>query len=188
MTSIFTAGRVGRFRPEEGFTLIELIMTITVLGILVTISIPNFTSYKAKASFTIIEEQIHFIEQGEELYLVEHNAFFPENARIDIPSGVHRTIPELGLTLPEGHPHRYVIYALNEEEGGVGYSNLYIIVYADIDMDSDGENDVLITTRSYRTTPPTEEVEQQQDEQPQPDPKEKKPKKVGKKKNKKDRR
>ena len=151
-------------------------MTITVLGILVGISIPNFTASKAKALYIAIEEYIHFIEQGEELYLAEYGTFFPENGRIDIQSRVHRDIPELGVTLPEGHLHRYVIYALDEEQDGIGYNNLYIIVYADVDMDGDGENDVLISTTSYRTTPPTEQQDQQQ-----PDPKEKKPKKVGKK-------
>ncbi len=168
-------------RHAGGFTLVELIITITVLGVLVGISIPNFTAAKSKALYTVIEEYIHFIEQGEELYLAEYGTFFPENSRIDVLSGVHRDIPELGVTLPDGHLHRYVIYALNEERDGVGYNNLYVIVYADVDMDGDGENDVLISTTSYRTTPPTEQPELQQ----QPDPKEKKPKKVGKKKPKK---
>ena len=161
-----------------GFTLIEVIMTITVLGILVGISLPNFTASKAKAHYVAIEEYIHFIEQGEELYLAEFGTFFPENGRIDVLSGVHRDIPELGVTLPEGHLHRYVIYALDEEQDGIGYSNLYIIVYADVDMDGDGENDVLISTTSYRTTAPAEQQVQQEQ---QPDPPKKKPKKVGKK-------
>ncbi|MFC1559379.1 Tfp pilus assembly protein FimT/FimU [Gemmatimonadota bacterium] len=163
-------------RDAGGFTLIEVIMTITVLGILVGISLPNFTASKAKALYIAIEEYVHFIE------LAEYGTFFPENGRIEVLSGVHRDIPELGVTLPEGHLHRYVIYALDEEQDGIGYSNLYIIVYADVDMDGDGENDVLISTTSYRTTPPTEQQEQQ--DQQQPDPKQK-PKKVGKKKPKK---
>ncbi|MFC1628065.1 type II secretion system protein [Gemmatimonadota bacterium] len=178
--NLFSRMRTAARLPVGGFTLIELIVTITVLGILVTFSIPNFTASKAKALYIVIEEYIHFIEQGEEFYLAENGTFFPMNGRIDIPSGVHRDIPELGVTLPVGHPHRYVIYALNEEQGGIGYNNLYLIVYADVDLDGDGENDVLISTMSYRTTPSTDQPEQQTEQQ-QPDPKKKKPKKVGKK-------
>lgn len=173
MSSFLRIRTAARLRAG-GFTLIELIVTITVLGILVSISIPNLTAYKSKALYAVIEEQIHFIEQGEELYLAEYGTFFPENGRLDILSRVGRSIPELGLTFPDGHLHRYEIYSLNEERDGIGYNNLYVIVHADVDMDGDGENDVLISITSYRTTPPTE--------QPEPEPKKKKPKKVGKKK------
>lgn len=161
-----------------GFTLIELIFTIVVFGILISISIPNYTAYKSKALYASIEEQIYFIEQGEELYLAEYGTFFPENGRLDIPRGVGRSIPELGITFLDGHFHRYEIYSLSDEQDGIGYNNLYVIVYADVDLDGDRENDVLISITSYRTTPPTGQVEQQ----PEPEPKNKKPKKVGKKK------
>ena len=54
---------------EGGFSLPEVIVTLVVLGVLVSISVPNYTAYKSKAQLAIIEEQVRFIEQGEEPYL-----------------------------------------------------------------------------------------------------------------------
>jgi type IV pilus assembly protein PilA len=40
---------MSRFRNEAGFTLVELMITVVLIGILAAIAIPNFLSYQAKS-------------------------------------------------------------------------------------------------------------------------------------------
>jgi type IV pilus assembly protein PilA len=47
---------------QKGFTLIELMMTIAIIGILAAIAIPNFLAYREKSKIANAESELKGIE------------------------------------------------------------------------------------------------------------------------------
>lgn len=122
---------------RNGFTLIELIIVIAIIGILAAISIPNYSSFVNKARYRVLLSTLDFLMDGQDLYMIETDEFYPRRGRINIPKGVFRQIDEIAYTFSEGHLHRYRIRGINR-----GRDNRYIIdVWADFDFNGNGIND-----------------------------------------------
>jgi general secretion pathway protein G len=50
-----------RLRSKQGFTLMEVMIAVAILGILAGIAVPNYISYKEKARITTAQKDIHDI-------------------------------------------------------------------------------------------------------------------------------
>ncbi len=48
-----------KLRGKEGFTLIELMIVIAIIGILAAIAIPNFIAYRDKSYCSKVESDVH---------------------------------------------------------------------------------------------------------------------------------
>jgi len=64
-----------------GFTLIELMIVVAIIGILSAIAIPAFSTYRAKAYNASAISYLNFIANGESNYWVDDHTF------ISVPSG-----------------------------------------------------------------------------------------------------
>ncbi|KXS45969.1 MAG: general secretion pathway protein G [Candidatus Frackibacter sp. T328-2] len=65
-------------KREEGFTLIELMIVIAVLGILAGIAIPRFSGVQDKAEVAAVKSELKSIQTGLEMYNAE-NGEYPGN-------------------------------------------------------------------------------------------------------------
>ncbi len=123
---------------SKGFTLVEIMISLAILGILAAISIPNFRSYKDKAEYASMMTTLKYLMDGEDFYFLDNGAFYAVN----IPSGTAMEVPELAYSFPSGHKNRYRIVVTNNNR-----RNRYrITVFCDFDSDGDGRDDRFTAT------------------------------------------
>jgi len=97
---------VNKMNNNKGFTLVELVVVIAILGILSAIAIPKFFGTTAKANRTAVEANLRVIESAATLYEAE-NGDVPESLAELKAKGFIQSEPEG----PDG-----VIYEWNKNE------------------------------------------------------------------------
>ncbi|SLM33160.1 Type IV pilin PilA [Desulfamplus magnetovallimortis] len=63
------------FKKSSGFTLIELMIVVAIIGILAAIAIPNFMDYQCKAKQTEAKTNLGNIRTLQETYFVENDRY-----------------------------------------------------------------------------------------------------------------
>lgn len=67
---------------EEGFTLIELMIVIAIIGILAAIAIPQFAAYRTRSYNSAAESDVRNIATAQEAYYVDNSTY--SNAVTDL--------------------------------------------------------------------------------------------------------
>ena len=65
-------------KSKKGFTMLELLMVVIVIGILASLAIPQYQSFMEKARVAEAKQMIGAIKNAQELYYLEHNRYGTE--------------------------------------------------------------------------------------------------------------
>lgn len=80
-----------RKRMNRGFTLIEILIVVVILGILAAIVIPQFTNAADEAKVSSVQSQLQTVRGQIELYNVQQGAYpdFANNGWSDLTGGAY---------------------------------------------------------------------------------------------------
>ena len=65
-------------QAEKGFTLIELMVVIVIIGILIGVALPNFMGAQDKAKISSVKANMHAIQLGVEQYAGDNYGNYPD--------------------------------------------------------------------------------------------------------------
>ena len=78
---------------QKGFTLIELMIVITIIGILSTIAQPNFARYRIKAKETSLYQMLFVLRDVVDQYYADKGKY-PESLNLLAENKYIRTVPK----------------------------------------------------------------------------------------------
>ena len=68
-------------RPEKGFSLVELMIVVVVIGILAAIAIPNFLASESRAREASLKSNMHTFQLAAEDFRVRYDSTYAESAK-----------------------------------------------------------------------------------------------------------
>ena len=87
MKKTFASVRGSQGSHQRGFTLVELMIVVVIIGILAAIAVPNFISLTKRAREATIKSSMHTIQLCIEDFSVQNNGTYPTSGTDALPSG-----------------------------------------------------------------------------------------------------
>ena len=75
-------------KNDKGFTLIEMLVVMIIIGILAAIVIPNFMRMQQRAKEASLKANMHTLQLTMEDYATRSEGFYPDNVASTTPGGL----------------------------------------------------------------------------------------------------
>lgn len=75
---------------KQGFTLIEIMVVIVIIGILIAIAIPNFIASQDRAKIASLKSNMHAFQEAVETYAVDWSGIYPMDANTLRTEGINK--------------------------------------------------------------------------------------------------
>jgi general secretion pathway protein G len=82
---------------ESGFTLIELMIVMLIIGVLMAIAVPNYISAIKSAKESVLKEDLHVMRQAIDSYTMDKQKA-PQSLQELVESGYLKKIPDDPMT------------------------------------------------------------------------------------------
>ncbi len=102
---------------RKGFTLIEVLIVMAIIGLLSSILLPNISGAQNKAKEAAVKALVYNIQVEVEGYQIENNSY-PEGSNISVAE----LAPLLGLKNPPKNPFTGKDYTAADKAGQITYS------------------------------------------------------------------
>jgi type IV pilus assembly protein PilA len=73
---------LSRLQRKEGFTLIELMIVIAIIGILAAIAIPQFSAYRTRSYNSAAQSDLRNMATAEEAYYVDQSKYTGDETKL----------------------------------------------------------------------------------------------------------
>lgn len=122
---------------NAGFTLIEILTVVTIIGILSAIAIPNYRGYRDKAKRVTVISTLRQIRLAQEVYWTDNKHYFPAGSAIISTSRLSFT--GLDMDIPISLNQEWSIAATGHEDSLI--KNYTVTVKTKMDVNQNGIRD-----------------------------------------------
>ena len=109
-------------KSRDGFTLIELMVAVVILGVLAAISIPNYISMQDRAKEASVKSLAHTVQLAAEEYCTRHDGEYTDTAADLLPSLPNGVLQENAFTHARTEPQFGAIAATAGQVGIVAFA------------------------------------------------------------------